>query len=326
MNGFLGLEVAGTHRYFGVTAKSIAHEGGISTMAKAPPSFTKKTTQYLSNLIIVGIIKLGLALPYNMRVRLVGRIMQHIIGPLAGYERRARANLEKIWPEKPAAERRRIASRCLNNLGRTLIENYSNRDFPQRLAHNPISGSGLAALEQAKKRKQPVILVTGHYGNYEAVRAALAGRGYSVGGLYRNMKNPYFNAHYVRTMEAFGGPVFPQGRSGTKGFVRHLRQGGQLVLLFDQHVRHAPIMDFLGQPAQTAVSAAELSLKYDALLVPFYGIRQEDGLSFDTVLEAPIPPSTAEEMTQKVTDSLSRHIEKDPTQWFWVHRRWRVKT
>ncbi len=295
-------------------------------MPKAPPSFAKKSMQFASNLMIVGIIKLGLALPYGTRVRLVGWIMERIIGPLAGYKTRARTNLEMIWPDKPEPERRRIASRCLNNLGRTLIENYSNRDFPRRLAQNPLKGAGFAALEDAAKRKQPVILVTGHYGNYEAVRAALAGRGYAVGGLYRNMKNPYFNAHYVRTMEAFGGPVFPQGRTGTKGFVRHLRSGGQLVLLFDQHVPRAPVMDFLGQPALTAISAAELSLKYNALLIPFYGIRKEDGLSFDTILEPPIPPSNAEEMTQKVTDSLTRHVEEDPTQWFWVHRRWRVKT
>jgi KDO2-lipid IV(A) lauroyltransferase len=292
-------------------------------MAKTPPGLAKRSLQYLTNLVIVGIIRSALALPYSIRVRLVGWLMQHVIGPIAGYRRRALNNLALIWPEKPLNERRRIAGRCLNNVGRTFIENYSNADFPKRLANNPLSGPGFDALQDAAAQKQPVILVTGHYGNYEAVRAALAGRGYAVGGLYRNMRNPYFNAHYVRTMEAFGGPVFPQGRSGTKGFVRHLRNGGQLVLLFDQHVRRAPVMDFLGQPALTAVSAAELSLKYKAVLIPFYGIRQADGLSFETVLEAPIPISTPEEMTQDITDSLSARVEADPTQWFWVHRRWR---
>lgn len=292
-------------------------------MPKAPPTPVQRTLQYITNLAIVGVIKLGLSLPYKLRVRLVGRIMQHLVGPLAGYRKRALENLAMIWPDMPPTERKHIASKCLNNVGRTLIENYSNRDFPGRLAQNPLTGPGFEKLEAAAKRQQPVILVTGHYGNYEAVRAALAGRGYAVGGLYRNMRNPYFNAHYVQTMEAFGGPVFAQGRAGTKGFVRHLRKGGQLVLLFDQHVRRAPVMDFLGHPARTALSAAELSLKYNALLIPFYGIRQQDGFNFETVLEAPIPHSTAEEMTQQVTDSLSRRVEEDPTQWFWVHRRWR---
>ena len=137
------------------------------------------------------------------------------------------------------------------------------------------------------------------------------------------MKNPYFNAHYVKTMEAFGGPVFPQGRRGTAGFVRHLKNGGQLVLLFDQHVFGAPKLDFLGQPANTALSAAELALRYDALLIPFYGIRQSDGVSFDAVLEAPIAHSDAITMTQALNDSLAARVKAHPEQWFWVHRRWR---
>jgi KDO2-lipid IV(A) lauroyltransferase len=137
------------------------------------------------------------------------------------------------------------------------------------------------------------------------------------------MKNPYFNAHYVKTMEAFGGPVFPQGRKGTAGFVRHLKSGGQLVLLFDQHVFGAPILDFVGKPARTALSAAELALRYDALLVPYFGIRQPDGLSFDTILEEPIPHSDPLTMTQAMNDSLSAQIRAHPDQWLWMHRRWR---
>ena len=254
---------------------------------------------------------------------MLGRIMQHLIWPLAGYRRRALDNLELIWPDSPLTERTAIAAKCLNNVGRTFIENYSSREFPARLREAELSGAGFAALKAAAADKQPVILVTGHYGNHEAVRAALVARGCNVGGLYRNMHNPYFNEHYVRTMEAFGGPVFPQGRSGTEGFVRHLKQGGQLVLLYDQHVHAAPALGFLGQPARTAVSAAELSLRYNALLIPFFGIRRADGLTFDTVIEAPVAASTPEEMTQELNDRLAARIKEDPSQWFWVHRRWR---
>jgi len=60
------------------------------------------------------------------------------------------------------------------------------------------------------------------------------------------------------------------------------------------------------------------------VLIPFYGIRRSDGLSFDTILEAPIDHSTPHQMTQEITDSLARRVVQDPTQWFWVHRRWRV--
>lgn len=286
--------------------------------------FSRRAGHYLTNAFIVGLIRLALVLPYKARIAFVGWVVQHVIGPVAGYRARALENLAMIWPQMPQERRAEIASRCLNNVGRSFIENYSARDFPKRMAENTPTGAGVAALEKAAEQGKPVILVTGHYGNYEAMRACLVARGYDIGGLYRNMKNPYFNAHYVQTMEAFGGPVFPQGRRGTAGFVRHLKEGGQLVLLFDQHVFGAPALDFLGQPANTALSAAELALRYDALLIPFYGIRQADGVSFDTVLEAPVPHSDAVTMTQALNDSLTARVKADPEQWFWVHRRWRI--
>lgn len=288
-----------------------------------PYPFSRRARHYLSNLLIVGIIKLGLALPYRARVAFVGWLVQHVIAPLAGYRGRALANLDHVWPEMPRARKAEIATRCLNNLGRSFIENYSSEEFPARMAEITPRGPGVAALEKARETGQAVILVTGHFGNYEAARASLVARGLDIGGLYREMKNPYFNAHYVKTLEAFGGPVFPQGRRGTAGFVRHLKQGGRLVLLFDQHVIRAPILDFIGKPARTAVSAAELALRYDALLIPFYGIRKEDGVSFDVVVEAPVPHSDPESMTQALNDSLTARVEENPEQWFWVHRRWR---
>ncbi|MEM7521215.1 MAG: lauroyl acyltransferase [Pseudomonadota bacterium] len=294
-----------------------------STPHVPQPGWSRQLSDYLTNALIVGIIRLALALPYGLRVRFVGWLMQHVIGPVAGYKRRAFNNLAFVWPEMAEARRAEIACKCLNNVGRTLIENYSTRDFPPRMAKTQPRGAGAVALAEAVAEKRPVILVTGHYGNYEATRAALVSQGYDIGGLYRDMRNPYFNAHYVKTMEAFGGPVFPQGRRGTAGFVRHLKAGGQLVLLFDQHVYFAPVLNFLGKPARTAPSAAELALRYDALLIPFYGIRQEDGLTFDTVLEAPIPHTDALEMTQALNDSLARRVNAAPDQWFWVHRRWR---
>lgn len=284
----------------------------------------RRIGHYLTNAVIVGLVRFALMFPYRARLSFVGWIVERVVGPLAGYRKRARQNLAMIWPDLSDHRRNEIADRCLNNVGRSFIENYSAREFPDRMAKNSPTGAGVAALEEAAASGQAVILVTGHYGNYEATRACLVARGYDIGGLYRDMKNPYFNAHYVKTMEAFGGPVFPQGRRGTAGFVRHLKQGGQLVLLFDQHVFGAPQLDFLGEPANTALSAAELALRYDALLIPFYGIRQADGLSFDAVLEAPIPHTDALAMTQSLNDSLAARIKADPEQWFWVHRRWRI--
>ena len=165
-------------------------------MAEQPPKDApldgrlQKLADYLSNAVIVGLIQLGLALPYGARVRFFGWVVQHLLGPVAGYKRRALRNLALIYPDWPKTRREGIAARCLNNVGRTFIENYSARDFPPRMAQTKVSGPGLGALEQAGKAGRPVILVTGHFGNYEATRAALVARGFDIGGLYRDMRNP----------------------------------------------------------------------------------------------------------------------------------------
>ncbi|ARE38484.1 Lipid A biosynthesis lauroyl acyltransferase [Rhodovulum sp. P5] len=271
-----------------------------------------------------GLIGLALLLPYDRRVGFVGWVTRAVVAPLAGYLSRAEANLHLIHPRMPKAVRRRIARAVADNAGRTLIENYSTQDFLARMADATPHGPGLAALEAARAAGRPVILVTGHFGNYEAARAALVARGFRIGGLYRPMANRFFNAHYKRTMEAFGGPVFPQGRKGTAGFVRHLKAGGILVLLTDQHDRRGPVLSFMGHPARTALSAAELALRYGADLIPFYARRLPDGLSFDIEIEAPVPHTDAEQMTQALNDRLEARVRAAPEQWFWIHRRWKV--
>lgn len=136
------------------------------------------------------------------------------------------------------------------------------------------------------------------------------------------MKNPYFNAHYARTMASMSGPVFPQGRRGTAGFVRMLKDGGMGTLLFDVRATAFDDIDFFGKPAPTATSAAEIALRLDALLLPYFGIRAANGLDFEIDLQAPIPHSTPREMMIEATRRLEAQITAHPEQWFWVHRRW----
>ena len=288
--------------------------------ADRPPVNTK---HWLQNLAIRALIGLALALPYGVRVWFFGAMMRRVIAPLVGYRRRALDNLGLIWPDMPMAERASIADQVSDNAGRSLIENYSTKAFMRRMTKIEPTGPGVKALFDARAKGQAVILVSGHFGNYEAARASLVARGFAVGGLYRPARNSYFNDHYVRTMEAFGGPIFAQGPRGTTGFVRHLRTGGQLVLLFDQDVRGAETFSFMGRPARTATSAAALALRYDALLIPFYATRLQNGLDFAIELEAPIAATDAHTMTAAITASLDARVRANPEQWFWIHKRWK---
>ena len=279
---------------------------------------------WLADRVLRGLIGAMLRLPYETRVPMMGRLLARGIGPLVGYRRRAETNLARVYPEMGRAERRALARAVCDNFGRTLIENYSWRDFGARLADVQPTGDGLAALDEARAAGRPVLFVTGHFGNHEAPRQVLTRLGHVIGGLYRPMANPYFDAHYARTMTAWGGPVFAQGRRGTIGFARHLAGGGMGTLLFDVHNAAGVALPFLGQPAMTATSAADLALKYDALMLPYFGTRQADGLSFAVEVEAPIVPASPAQMMAEATARLEARIHRDPGQWFWVHRRWKA--
>ncbi|QUS35316.1 lysophospholipid acyltransferase family protein [Falsirhodobacter algicola] len=286
----------------------------------------KKRSQardWLENAALRTLIGGLLILPYRVRVPLCGWVMSRVIAPLAGYRKRIRDNLALVLPDLPAEEVERLVHRVPNNAGRSVIESYSGAEFMKRAGTSPVTGPGLAAVEEAHAAKRPIIFLTGHFGNYEASRAAMTARGYTVGVLYRPMNNRYFNTHYVAAMEALGTPAFPRGRQGLGGMLRHLRAGGKLGMLIDLHMYDGEPLTFFGKKALTALSAAELAIKYNALLVPTYAIRQDNGLDFEILMEAPVPHTDPVTMTQALNDSLEDLVRKHLDQWFWIHRRWK---
>ena len=282
-----------------------------------------RTADWLSDRVIRALLWVLMRVPYDRRIPLAGWLAAHVLAPVAGYRRRIRHNLALIMPDLPESELRAMQRRVPDNLGRTLVELYSGAEFAARAARATLTGPGVAALEQAHAAGRPVLLVTGHIGNYDAARAALLARGFRVGGLYRPMNNRYFNDHYVEAISRIGKPLFPRGRQGLSDMVRFLRSGGMLGIVIDQYMRAGVELDFMGHPALTALSAAEMALRYDALVVPTYGIRQPNGLDFDLIFEAPVAAGAPAEMTQTLNDSLAAQVRLHPDQWLWTHRRWK---
>jgi len=280
--------------------------------------------QYVQNLAIKAVIGLALLLPYTLRVRFMGWMMSSVVAPIAGWRKRVRDNLKLTLPDMPKAQVERLTRQVPNNFGRSLIEIYSGDQFKNRVKDIAFQGPGVAALADAKETGRPVILVTGHFGNYDAPRAALIARGYPVGGLYNPMSNAFFNDQYVAAISGLGTPVFERSRNGLAKMVRFLKGGGIVGMVADHYMRHGVPVDFMGHPAYTALSAAEMAIKYDALVVPIYGRRQPDGLGFDIIVDAPIPHGDPLVMTRAMNASLEKLIHENPEQWFWIHRRWKT--
>ena len=263
------------------------------------------------------------ALPYERRVPAMGALAARVAGPLAGWTGRIRGNLALARPDLDPREVGRLVRAVPNHFGRSLAELYSGEAFLGRVRGLPLTGPGTEALEEARRDGRPIVAVTGHFGNYDAARAALMARGHRMGGLYRPLRNPHVNRHYVAAISAVAGPAFPRGREGLAAMVRHLRAGGLLVMLPDVYVYGAPELRFFDRPAPTATTAAELALRHDALLVPFYGVRRADGLGFDLRVHAPVAHGDRLAMTQALNDDLEVMVRAHMDQWFWVHRRWK---
>ena len=294
-------------------------------MRKTPPPARSDLADRLSAAVLRALIWAVLRLPLRLRLWLMGTLMARVLAPLLGYRKRAEANLAYVWPEMPAAERRRIANAVSDNAGRTIIENFDPAGLMARMADVPLEGDGVAQMLQARAEGRPILLLGGHYGNYFAARAALVARGWEVGVLYRPMSNPHFDEFYRTTMTMGGSPGFEQGRRGTLGLIKLLRDGGVGGIMFDVFDGAGVPIDFLGKPAPTLTSAADIALRTGALVVPFFGVRQPDGVSLRAVFDAPIPHGDPIEMMTEVTRRLEAHILRDPAQWFWVHRRWKPK-
>ncbi|WP_147125401.1 lysophospholipid acyltransferase family protein [Shimia ponticola] len=279
---------------------------------------------WAENAALVTAISVLRLLPYRARLNAMSWIARRILGPLAGYSSRAMENLARIYPDLPASEHRRITDGALDSFGRSVIENYSP-EFRDTIARHTLEGDGVAPALEALENGQAIIFSSGHYSNHEATRTALDQAGFDVAAFFRPMKNAYVDRHYRETLAKVSGPLIPQGKAGNVALARHLKKGGQVFLLHDVHLDKGHDFTFLGHPVKQTFSPAELALRYNALLVPYFGTRKPDGISFKLELEAPIPHGAPEDMMRDLVGRLERRIEQDPTQWHWIHRRWKQK-
>jgi KDO2-lipid IV(A) lauroyltransferase len=284
-----------------------------------------RVSHYVESAVARGVIGAAKLLPYSWRVPAIGWLARAVLAPLAGWNRRIRTNLAHVWPDADKALVDRIVAGATDNAGRAIIETWSPEEFAHANRNAPFTGPGVEAMTAARDTDQAVIIVTGHFGNYDALGIVFKAQGFEVGALYKPMTNPIFDKAYVDAIGQFCKELFATDRRGVTQMVRHIKSGGFVAMNLDVHRASGVPIDFLGKPAMTVTTPAEWALKYNALLVPVYAIRQPDGLTFEVFADAPIPHTgDPVQMTQVLCDTLARQIETHPEQWFWIHRRWKT--
>ena len=288
-------------------------------MTESPaPSPRRDTLRDRATLALVGLL---MRLPFGLRGRLAGWLGRNLIGRFGAMPRRIARAVHHFRPDLPEAEVQRIARTVPGSMARMIIEVLSGPELATLAATLPLEGPGLAALDQAHAQGRPVILVSAHFGNYDAWRLALIARGFALGGYFKELGSPALNARYVEAVSASGAPMFPDTGEGLRRLVKFLRGGGMLGILCDLDRPQGVMLDFLGQPTRTVLSMAEMALRYDALLVPIWGIRTPGKPGFRVQIDAPVPPSDPETMTQALNDAFAAQVRAHPEQWIWWHNR-----
>ena len=154
------------------------------------------------------------------------------------------------------------------------------------------------------------------------MRAVLNKYGLTSGAIYQRNRNVFYERLHLSAIKEGGEPILKVGTSGTRKMISLIKSGGVIALMIDQAVKEGKYFQFLGRPAKTSTSIAEISLKYNALLIPAYGIRRHDG-RIEVTFDKPIELVTVSSITKEMNASLEKRVKKHPTQWYWPHRRWK---
>lgn len=259
---------------------------------------------------------------FDRRSRGLGTTLGLVMRWFPPARRRFAAEATRVFPDMKPGARTKLGQSMGRHMGRTLFEIYHLAEFQSHHHKFRTSGPGLAALKAAHAAGKGAIIVSGHFGQWEAVRSVIKMHGLESGAVYRPQKNRHYQRRILAGIEAGGKPILATGRVGTKALVRHLRAGGIISILLDEKYAEGVRLPFLGHDALTSLSAAQLALKYDLLMIPAYGIRVDDGNAFRVEFEDPIPHTDSHTMTRAFNDSLSARILENPEQWYWMLRRW----
>ena len=260
---------------------------------------------------------------FDRRSRALGALVGLVVRYFPIARRRVDRELRRVYPNMVRSERMDLCRKMGRNMGRTLFEILHCTEFQTLHERNTVSGPGLAALQQARDVGKGAIIVSGHFGQWEAIRSTLKARGMETGAVYRPQTNRHYERRLFAGIEAGGKPILATGKIGTRALVRHIREGGFIAILLDEKYTDGARLPFLGHPALTSLVAAHLALKYDLPMVPAFGTRTGDGTQFNVEFDAAIAPSDSLTMTQTFNDNLSDRILNDPDQWYWMLHRWK---
>ena len=247
-------------------------------------------------------------------------------------------NLRIAFPDMSDAECQNVIRKMWEHLllmgievalARRRIRDFNWTDHIRLVDAEPL----LSLLHQDR----PVILVTGHFGNFEIGGFSLGVLTYPSHTVARTLDNPYLH-QFIKDFRESTGQYLISKNGGAPEIVRVLEQNGLMAFLVDQSAgRKGCIVNFFNKPASTFKAIAVLSLQFNAPIVVCYPLRQQDEsgqfkmLHFEMhiteildPLDLPPEIQNVKEITQWFTHALESGIRTCPEQYWWLHRRWKI--
>lgn len=177
---------------------------------------------------------------------------------------------------------------------------------------------------------RPLIVITGHFGNWELAGYALALFGFNSYAVARPLDNPWLDDLLKRFRKKTGQELLNKNGDSNR-MADLLDAGGILCTLADQDAgQNGLFVPFFGKPASTHKAVALLALHHQALVAVVGTRRVGTGLKYLIDVEVVLDTKTylddqnaVRRLTQDYTLAWERLVSKAPEQYLWLHRRWK---
>jgi KDO2-lipid IV(A) lauroyltransferase len=252
----------------------------------------------------------------------------------AKHRKRAQWNIRRSFPELPEREIERIAHESAQNLVMLAIEILFTTDLI-RLAcwrRRVELENFTEVLELLIRQERGVIMLTGHYGNWEVLGYLLATLGFDTTSVARPLDNPYLNEWVLGVRERQGQRIVDK-KGATVEVGPVLDEKGAVGFIADQNAgQKGMFVDFFGRKASTYKSIGLLAMQYEVPVVIGYARRVAGAFQFKVGVEDIIHPVDWKDqedplryITQRYTSAIEALVRKDPAQYLWMHRRWKTR-
>ena len=226
---------------------------------------------------------------------------------------------------------RTIAKQCFQHLGKTVVEFMQFPRLDRAQIQRYVTFEGVEHVEQALAEGKGAIILTGHFGNWELLAASISATVAPLTPIVRELRSPRLNALVSRYREKAGYATIDRD-TGIRQALQCLRRNELLGIVADVDTTVSGVfVDFFGRRAYTPYSPVAIALKTGATILPTFIIRQPDG-SHRAIIEPPLALKRTDTKekdlvinTQKFTKIIESYIRQYPTQWIWMHRRWKTE-